>query len=210
MEKIRGMENELRNNGKIAVVIIMTDGESTDGNVTDMLKPMVGLPVQIIIRMCTDEQEVSDYWRSIDATVDIDIRVLDDLEASGRIVAEKNSWLTYGLPLHRAREFGLRVPAFDALEKRLLSKTEIKIVAEILLSGPTPNAMASFPDPNNDWVGFLNAVKSANQRTPGVYCPLDKVVRPWINAEVLSRYQPDPLLAIMEQNEVMSSPDKLI
>ena len=36
------MEAELRASGKIALLIIATDGESTDGNVVDMLKPLEG------------------------------------------------------------------------------------------------------------------------------------------------------------------------
>ena len=38
--------------------------------------------MQIIIRMCTDETEVSEYWHNINASLDLDIRVLDDVEGS--------------------------------------------------------------------------------------------------------------------------------
>ena len=52
--------------------------------------------MEIIIRMCTDEQEVEEYWHNIDASCDLDIRVIDDVEASATEVAENNSYLTYG------------------------------------------------------------------------------------------------------------------
>ena len=94
--------------------------------------------MQLIIRMCTDEKEISEYWHNINASVDIDIRVLDDVEAEAVEVVQNNAWLTYGEPLHRAREFGIMVPAIDVLGDRLLSRMEIKVVCEILLSRPGP------------------------------------------------------------------------
>ena len=38
--------------------------------------------MQIIIRMCTDEMEVSEYWHNINASLDLDMRVLDDVEGN--------------------------------------------------------------------------------------------------------------------------------
>ena len=46
--------------------------------------------------MCTDEQEVEEYWHNIDAACDLDIRVIDDFEASATEVVENNNFLTYG------------------------------------------------------------------------------------------------------------------
>lgn len=56
------MAERLRNMNKVALLIIITDGESTDGNVVELLKPYEDLPLKIIIRMCTNESDVSDYW----------------------------------------------------------------------------------------------------------------------------------------------------
>ena len=49
-------------------------------------------------------------------------QVLDDVEAEASEVVEYNPWLTYGEPLHRAREFGVCVSAIDRLNERLLSR----------------------------------------------------------------------------------------
>jgi hypothetical protein len=43
--------------------------------VVEILKPLEGLPLKLIIRMCTDEREVSEYWHSINAALDLDIKV---------------------------------------------------------------------------------------------------------------------------------------
>ena len=163
IEAVKFMENEIISTGKIVILIIMTDGESTDGDVAEMLKPMEGLPLQIIVRICTDESDVSEYWDDISAKLDIDVRVLDDLEATSSYVDEFNKWITYGEPLHRIREFGIMVPAFDALDDRILTKSEIKTVAEILLNG-NGNNPSIFPDPDIAWEEFRCAKSRCSSR----------------------------------------------
>ena len=80
IDQLRDMEHELRASGKIALLIIMTDCESTDGSIVDVLKPLEGMPVQIIVRMCTEERVVTEYWHGINAQLDLDIYVLDHMD----------------------------------------------------------------------------------------------------------------------------------
>lgn len=127
--RLKEMEVELRASGKIALLIIITDGESTDGNISDVLKPLEGLPLQIIVRLCTHEKEVTDYWESITAMVNLDIYVLNQTKDEAVLIAESNSWLVYGEPLHRLREFGVVEPAIDMLRYRQLSQAEIARVS---------------------------------------------------------------------------------
>ena len=74
-ERLTGMEIALRASGQLAVLLIITDGESTDGNVVEMLTPLEGLPLKVVVRLCTDEPEVSEYWHTINAALDLDIKV---------------------------------------------------------------------------------------------------------------------------------------
>ena len=198
IDRIKSMKDELISNNRIVVLIIMTDGESTDGSVADTLKPLEGLPVQIIIRICTDESDVSEYWHDVNAQLDINIQVLDDLEATSTVVSEYNTWLTYGEPLHIAREFGMMLPAFNVLDERLLTRTEIGNVARVLLEGG-----ANFPDADTNWESFLLSVKHSLEQTKNVFCPIKKTLCPWLDVEILSKYTPDPLKIILEQNEVI-------
>ena len=62
IDTVQSMAVRLRSMNKVALLIIITDGESSDGNVVEMLKPYEDLPLKIIIRMCTNERDVSDYW----------------------------------------------------------------------------------------------------------------------------------------------------
>jgi hypothetical protein len=52
------MEHELREYGQKATVVIATDGEATDGDVSDAMRPLQNLPVWVVIRLCTNEQAV--------------------------------------------------------------------------------------------------------------------------------------------------------
>lgn len=57
----------------------------------------------MILRLCTEEKDVVEYWDNIDNQLELDIDVLDDLLGDGRQVHTSNGWLTYGEPFHRMR-----------------------------------------------------------------------------------------------------------
>jgi hypothetical protein len=50
IENISSIADQLRNNGQRATVIICTDGESTDGNLAEVMKPLQDLPVWLVVR----------------------------------------------------------------------------------------------------------------------------------------------------------------
>lgn len=60
------MEGYLRSVNQKVVVVIATDGESSDGDVATALKPLERLPATVVIRLCTDEEKVCNYWNQID------------------------------------------------------------------------------------------------------------------------------------------------
>lgn len=132
VDQIKAMEDDLRANNKIAVLIIMTDGKASDGCTIDAMKPLEGMPVQMIIRVCSTDRDIIEYWDNVNAELDIDVLLLNDLEAEGANISKNNNWLTYGMPLHRAREFGVIVPEIDNLNYRPLTRPEIKIISQIL------------------------------------------------------------------------------
>ena len=70
------------------------------------MRPLQFLPVIVVVRLCTDDASIVDYWNSIDEKLEVDIDVLDDFSGEAREVSVVNGWLTYGEPLHRLREFG--------------------------------------------------------------------------------------------------------
>jgi len=101
--EIQSNEEEIRAAGQIVVVVIATDGRSSDGDMVEQLKPMEHLPVQIVVRLCTDDDSIVSYWNGIDTQLDAELDVLDDLFGEALEVYEHNKWLTYGEPIHRLR-----------------------------------------------------------------------------------------------------------
>ena len=130
---MKNMENELRRSQKVALLVIMTDGESSDGSIIETLKALEGFPVQVIVRISTEEKEVVDYWQNINSELDLDIYILEGYEWESNLVHTRNSWLTYGEPLHQIRAFGIAVPGVNTLSYRQLNKENIKSICELLL-----------------------------------------------------------------------------
>ena len=209
VEQLKRLESILKYSDKVILLIIMTDGESTDGDIIDILKPLEGIPIQIIIRVCTAEREISEYWHNINAQLDIEIHVLHDIFAEAMEVYENNPWITYAEPLQKAREFGLMVPEIEKLGKRQLSKSEIKSVIDILLatadSEKSGNIYVDLPDIEIDWLEYVEAVYGAFRDVKDVYCPITKQLRPWINFDALMDYEVDPISIVIEENEVQCS-----
>ena len=131
--QVKNIEDDLRKSQKIALLVIMTDGESSDGSIIETLKALEGLPVQVIVRISTEEKEVVDYWQNINSELDLDIYVLEGYEWEANLVSSKNSWLTYGEPLHQIRAFGISVPGINNLSYRQLNKENVKSICELLL-----------------------------------------------------------------------------
>ena len=79
VSKISLIEHQLRANNQRACVMIATDGESSDGDIAEALKPLERLPVWVVVRLCTDDDKIVDYWNNIDKVLELDMDVLDDL-----------------------------------------------------------------------------------------------------------------------------------
>jgi hypothetical protein len=61
-----GMSESLRCQRRRAVVVIATDGESSDGDLAAAMAPLRGLPVRVVIRLFTDCENIRSYWNNID------------------------------------------------------------------------------------------------------------------------------------------------
>jgi len=163
--EVREAAPMLRANGQRISVTICTDGLPSDPYgrggpehnraFVDSLRQLEDLPVWIVIRLCTDEDEVVDFYNNLDGQLEVSIEVLDDLLGEAQEVHQVNPWLNYGLPLHRLRELGFHDRVLDMLDERALTLTELLDFCGLLFGR---DKMDGVPDPSADWAGFRNAV----------------------------------------------------
>jgi hypothetical protein len=132
IENIQSMQLQLRAMNQKACVIIATDGESSDGDIAQAMRPLKDLPVTVIVRLCTDEERIVNYWSNIDHELELNMDVLDDLCGEADAVFKKNGWLTYGEPLQRLREFGVTIKEVDLLDEKLLPLDQILYVCSLM------------------------------------------------------------------------------
>ena len=64
--EISSMVTKLQSNGQKVAVIINTDGEASDGDIIVAMRQLVALPVWVVIRLCTDDEKVAEYWDRVD------------------------------------------------------------------------------------------------------------------------------------------------
>jgi hypothetical protein len=183
--KIRQMAPELRARNQKVSLTIATDGQASDGDVASALRDLVSLPVWTVIRLCTDEENVVNYWNNIDNNIELEMDVLDDLCGECEEVMSKNDWLVYGEPLHRLREFGCHRKELDIIDEALLSPDQLLGFFSLLFGGKSHD----YPHPQVDPEGLIDKLKTEIARQPPVWSPRSKRMTSWIDpSKVKSRY----------------------
>jgi hypothetical protein len=160
------MAPELRKKGQKVVIVIATDGLPTDERgyggpqhsqeFVEALRLLEGLPVWVVVRLCTDEDEVVDFYNELDGQLELSMEVLDDFSGEAKEVTGENPWLNYALPLHRLREMGYHDRVFDMLDERALTKTEVRDFCALLFGEENFDGV---PDPSLEWDAFLEEMK---------------------------------------------------
>ena len=92
--QIRNIEGQLRANGQQAMLVIATDGEASDGDVVQALRPLANLPVWVSIRLCTEDEQVDRYWNTVDnQLIEMKIDIIEDFVVEGRQIHRWNPWM---------------------------------------------------------------------------------------------------------------------
>ncbi|CAB9506711.1 expressed unknown protein [Seminavis robusta] len=192
--EVKALAPELRRTGQRVTIVIATDGLPTDecgygGEVlqkefVDALRMLEGLPVWVVIRLCTDEDKVVEFYNDLDVILELSVEVLDDFVAEAKEVCEFNPWLNYALPIHRMREMGYHDRVFDMLDERLLTKSELRDFCFLLFGESNFDGV---PDPSLDWDGFIQNVERLLQSESLQWNPVKQRMKPWISVKKLNR-----------------------
>lgn len=190
--EIRAMEPFLRANGQKVMVIIATDGEASDGNVANAMLPLKNLPCSVVIRLCTDQDDIVNYWNEVDNNLEINLDVIDDLSGEAEEIKTVNPWLCYGQAVQRFREFGNTMKEFDFIDESPLSHEYARNLISNLLN------ISDLPHPQVDYATFESMIKNALQRTNKTIDPITGRSAPWIDMGELRRaYGPSKGCTIM-------------
>jgi len=198
-ENIMEMKDDLVPIGQKVVVVIATDGRPSDEygvsskaaeqDFVQCLRNLEGLPLWIVIRLCTDNDDVVEFYNNIDSQLELSLEVLDDFHGEAEEVYEHNNWLNYALPMHRVREMGFSNKLYDLLDERALTKDELKEFFCLMFNASQFDAI---PDPHDDWKGFALRIKRLVDKETVQYNPVTSKMQPWVDLKCLTRkYSPE-------------------
>ncbi len=202
-QNISSMAQDLRRKGKKVALILATDGLPTDEQgcggqeITDAfvraLRSLEGLPIWIVIRLCTDEADVTEFYNSLDDELELSLEVIDDYKGEAQEVYEVNKWICYGVPLHRCRELGYHNRLFDLIDERPFTKEEVRSFC-CLLFGIEEDDL---PDPAVNFDEFLSEVTIRLQTEQMQWNPIKKKMTPWILTKELKKAYADSKVCVI-------------
>merc|ERR1711976_117956 len=193
-QQIADLAPSLVQQGRKVAIVLATDGLPTNefgisgteasAEFTSALRSLEGLPVWIVIRLCTDEDSIVEFYNSIDTQLELSIEVLDDYIGEAKEVHEVNPWLNYTLPLHRMREMGIQNRLFDLLDERRFTKSEIYEFCTIIFGF---RAFDGVPDPDVDFSGFLTKLQVVVEKERKQWNPIKQKAKPLIDVKEIAR-----------------------
>ena len=166
------------------------DGEEHPGMIQEFLvtlQQLVNWPVQVVIRLSTDEERVVQFYQNLFAehtNLANHLQVLDDYVSECYQVQKHNPWLHYGYPLHLCREEGIRISVLEALSVRPLLPIELCQLVSLIFGVIIPRETH---DPEGHFAEFRKLVVSLNRDAIPLWNPLKKKFVPWIDVKKMDK-----------------------
>jgi hypothetical protein len=167
---------------------IATDGLPTTANsgasdqsdrrrMVEKLRQLGGaLPMQLVIRLCTDEKATVEFYNHLDEELEFPLDILDDIAGEGEEIAHdsENNWFAYTPLLHRLREAGTLCKVLDTIDERPLKPQEVRHLAELLSGSSSTLAHLSDRD-------FISEMQQQVAKMPLVYDAVTEKMQPVIS-----------------------------
>lgn len=200
------------------VLVLATDGRPTDSfgyssvaadRAFENALREIQSKAWVVVRLCTDDNGILDYYQKLDEQMELSLEVLDDYLDEAKEVHELNPWLTYSLALHRCREMGMSCHALhrwlDWLDERTMDRREILHILGILGIADRPKSPHSLDDPE-EWRKFCSTVdqeqrrlmRQRNEETGSClqafspWNPIQRRLTPWVDVKKLRRHGSKP------------------
>ena len=129
---LTGLYNEIAHIPGNKKLVLVTDGESTDGDITEIIKQIQHYNTSITIRLCTDQRVIVDYWNNIDKDLEIRLDIIDSYPDEIEEVNVYNKRLNYTKEFHSIREYGVLDHRLDHVDENALSPDDIKYFNSII------------------------------------------------------------------------------
>jgi len=193
--RIQSLAPTLRAQGQRVCVVLATDGLPTDNPhhvhggpkeaFRKALNSLSGLPVWVVIRLLTDEDDIVEYYNDLDQQVEVPLDVLDDWEGEAREVVAVNPFINYTQQLHYAREFGLAHPIFDLMDEKAFGASEVTQFLGLLFG---QGSVQELPHPGVDLDGYLAGVQRLLDTAKPSFHIISKRPKPLVSIKKLKKH----------------------
>jgi len=150
-QRIRQDFSAMTSSGQFVFLCICTDGMPTTpfsgmSTPTDQQEMCAALrrictelPVQLVIRLCTDDEATVEFYNKVDEDMELPMDILDDMKGEANEIRKAgNGWFAYTPLLHRIREAGTMCKLVDLLDERKLTEPEIVKLVQLLSNREQP------------------------------------------------------------------------
>lgn len=191
--RLHAEAEELARRGQMVFLTIATDGlptspmsgQSTPADQQQMVSALrrlcAELPVQLVIRLCTDEDAIVQFYNKIDDELELPLDILDDFASEAKEISDNgNGWFTYTPVLHRIREAGTLCKLLDALDETRFTPRDARKMVELLSTESTPMIAGTDRE-------FVKQVEKMVSTAKPVFDPISQKMMPFVNTLKLRR-----------------------
>jgi hypothetical protein len=189
--RLHAEAEELARRQQMVFLTIATDGlptspwsgQSTSRDQEEMVSALrrlcAELPVQLVIRLCTDEDSTVAFYNKIDDELELPLDILDDFASEAKEISDKgNGFFAYTPLLHRIREAGTLCKLLDNLDETQFTPRDARKMVELLSNDATP--LRGGTDRQ-----FIQRVEKMLASAKPVYDPVKQRMTPSVNVNRL-------------------------